>query len=156
MKHVRKRDNALAISKKILDHKVVRFIISGGTSTMVDIVVYYFTYNYILQKQPVQFLNSVISSHMAALCISFSAGFITNFFISKYFVFTGSDLRTRSQFFRYMMVASVNFSANYFLLKFFVDFMNFFPTPSRALSAVLVAVVSFFLNKYFAFRVKQN
>ncbi|SMO77813.1 GtrA family protein [Solitalea koreensis] len=155
MSHLNRRSRALAVSKKAFDHKVVRFIISGGTATMVDIVVYFLTYNYLLYKQPVQFLGSVISSHMAALCISFSAGFITNFLISKYFVFTGSDLRTRHQFFRYMMVSSVNFSANYFLLKLFVDFLHLFPTPARALSAVLVAGVSFFLNKYFAFRVKQ-
>ncbi|UKJ06057.1 GtrA family protein [Solitalea lacus] len=154
MANGQRRKQALSLSKKLLENNVFRFLISGGTSTAVDIVVYFIVFNFILYKQPVEFLGSIVSGHTAALCISFSAGFITNFFISKYFVFSNSNLQTRIQLFRYLIVASVNFGANYFLLKFFVEFLNWYPTPSRALAAMIVAVMSFLLGKYFAFKVK--
>ena len=149
-----RRKKVLALSTKIFEHKAFRFLISGGTSTAVDIAVYFLVFNFVIQKQPVYLLNSQISAHTASLCISFTAGFVTNFLISKYFVFNSSNLSTRIQLFRYIIVAAINFSANYFLLKFFVEFMHWYPTASRALAAMIVAVLSFFLGKYFAFRVK--
>ncbi|AFD06782.1 GtrA family protein [Solitalea canadensis] len=149
-----RRKKIIDLSKNIFENKAFRFLISGGTSTAVDIGVYFVFFNFVIQKQPVYFLNSQVSAHIASLCVSFTAGFITNFFISKYFVFNSSNLRTRVQLFRYVIVAAINFSANYFLLKFFVEFMHWFPTLSRAVAAMIVAVLSFFLGKYFAFRVK--
>ncbi|POY37404.1 phenylalanine 4-monooxygenase [Solitalea longa] len=149
-----RRKRAFILSKTIFENKTFRFLISGGTSTLVDIGLYRIFYYHILYQQPINFLGSQISGHTAALCVSFTAGFITNFLISKFFVFNNSNLQTRVQLFRYMVVAAVNFCANYFLLKLFVEFLHLEPTVSRAISAMIVAVMSFLLGKYFAFKVK--
>ncbi|MCO4294383.1 GtrA family protein [Solitalea sp. MAHUQ-68] len=154
MAHGERRKKALTLSKKVFENKTFRFLVSGGTATLVDIALYRVFYYYILEQQSVNFLGSVISAHTAALCVSFTAGFITNFLISKFFVFNNSNLGTRVQLFRYALVAAINFSANYFLLKLFVEFMHLEPTLSRAFSAMIVAIMSFLLGKYFAFRVK--
>lgn len=144
------------VPKKVLKHRFIRYFFSAGTATAVDIFTYFVTFNMILKKQPIHFLESMISAPIFSLIVSYSFGLVTNFIITKYFVFQESDLRGRYQLVRYLMVAGVIFAANYFLMKFLMDFIGVFPTPSRIVSAAVVAVCSFYMHKFFTFRIKKN
>mgnify|MGYP006192543295 CR=1 FL=1 len=66
----------------LLRNKVVRYFFSAGTATVVDVSVYFTTYNYILRKTDIPFIGPfVLTAPMLSLVISYSCGLFTNFFI---------------------------------------------------------------------------
>lgn len=151
-KHIRHRlRNA---SKNAMEHKGVRYIISGGTATGVDVVSFFIIYNYILQKSNLEFGHIHIGAHIASLCASFTLGLITNFLITKYFVFSESNIRGREQFVRYILVAAITFVGNYFMMKLLVDVFSVWPTMARLVAVGTIAILSFRLHKVFTFKVK--
>ena len=111
-------------------------------------------YNYILLKSHLHFAHITIGAHIASLCISFSLGLVTNFLITKYFVFKESNLRGREQFLRYILIAAITFVGNYFMMKLLVDVFNVWPTLARLFAVGSIALLSFRLHKVFTFKVK--
>jgi putative flippase GtrA len=152
IQHIRRR--LRTVPRRAYESKLVRYIFSGGTSTGVDMVSYYIAYNYLLKKEHLVIGNATIGAHIAALCISYSLGLITNFLITRYFVFTESTLRKREQFIRYILVAIIVFAGNYFMMKILVEVCDVWPTVARAIAAATIAFLSFRLHKVFTFKVK--
>ena len=142
--------------KKAYKSQGVRYIFSGGTATAVDVASFFVIYNYVLNKEAFQFYHVQIGPHIASLCASFSLGLITNFLITKYFVFKESNIRGREQFLRYIAVALVTFFGNYFMMKLLVDVFSVWPTVARIISVGCIAILSFRLHKVFTFKVKMN
>lgn len=122
---------------------------------MLDIFIYFISYNFILLKQPVVTPFITISPHIAAFLISFSISFPLGFALSKYVVFTESNLRGRIQLFRYALLVSMCILLNYVFLKFFVEWCHFYPTASKILTTAIVAVFSYVSQRKFTFKVKE-
>jgi putative flippase GtrA len=142
--------------KKILQNKVFRYFIAAGTATVVDVVVYFITYNYILFKKDFALSDViVVSAPSISLVISFSCGLLTNFVISKYYVFTESNIKGRHQLVRYVLVALFVLMLNYFFMSFLIKGLNWYPTLSRVVSALTIGVVSFVFHKVFSFKVRK-
>ena len=148
MKRVKKH------AEKAIEYKTVRYLISGGTATAVDILSYFLCLHYILHKTDVDLTLFTVSSAIAALIFSYSCGFITSFTLSKFFVFTGSEMRTRHQLVRFTFVAIVTFFMNYFLMKVLMLFLGLYPTVARIVSAAVVAVLSYAMHNVYTFKVK--
>lgn len=151
-KHIRHRLKSMSLNAMQL--KSVRYILSGGIATGVDVVTFFIMINYILQKNDLIFAHVHISAHIAALCVSFSLGLITNFLITKYFVFNESNIKGREQFLRYILVAAITFVGNYFMMKILVEVFNVWPTFARLIAVGTIAVLSYRLHKVFTFKVK--
>lgn len=96
-----------------------------------------------------------IAPHIAAFMISFSISFPLGFALSKYVVFTQSNLKGRIQLFRYALLVCMCVLLNYVFLKLFVEYFHFFPTPSKALTTAIVAVFSYISQRNFTFKVKE-
>ncbi len=130
---------------------------SAGVATLVDISVYFIAFNYIYHKQDIQLMDSVIvSAATAALLLSYTAGLITNFTITKFLVFHESDLETHKQLFRYILVAMVVLALNYGLMRYLIRSLEWFPTLARAFSAISIGILSFIIHKTFSFRVSKE
>ncbi len=139
--------------KKVFQLKIIRYGIAAAIATAVDVSVYFIAYNFILKKQDFHLLQFlVLSAPTVSLIISYSCGLITNFSISKYFVFTESDLRGHHQLMRYVLVAVLILFLNYGFMSFLIKTLEWFPTIARAVSAVVVGFLSFLIHKSFSFR----
>lgn len=144
-------------SHHVFNLKGFRYIISGGSATFVDIGSYFIMYQWVLKKQEVHLSLFTISPHIASFLVSFFLGMVTNFVITKFFVFNHqTNMRKREELLRFVIVSIIVFSGNYILLKFFVETLGIYPTPSRMLSSGIIAVCSFNLHKYFTFKVKHE
>jgi len=133
-----------------------RYLACGGSNTVLDILIYFISYNFILDKQPVALAHDVvIAPHIAAFLMSFSISFPLGFALSKYIVFPESNLRGRIQLLRYAMLVGMCILLNYIFLKFFVEWCHFFPTPSKVLTTAIVAVFSYVSQRNFTFKVKE-
>lgn len=138
---------------ELYHNKVLRYFFAAGTATLVDVFVYFMMLHYVLEKQNVTINALVIGAPSISLMVSYSCGLVTNFSITKYFVFAESELRGRSQFGRFVLVALIVLIANYFFMNFLIKVVGIYPTPSRAISALTIGVFSFVAHKLFSFKV---
>lgn len=145
------------IAHLLYKQKVVRYFFAAGTATLVDVSVYKFMLDVILHRKPVYLTEQlVLAAITVAICVSYSCGLITNFLITKYFVFRESEMKGRSQFGRFVLVAAVVFFANYLATKGLTDYLNWYPTIARAVSAITIGVFSFIAHKAFSFKMSQS
>jgi putative flippase GtrA len=142
---------------KLLHSKVFRYFISAGIATVVDISVFYMSFNFLFKKQPVNITEHIaFAAYTLSLMLSTSFGVTTNFLITRSFVFHESTLKTHKQVFRYLIVAGFVLCLNYILMSFLIKQLNWFPTIARTFSALSIGVLSFVIHKYFSFRVNNK
>jgi len=141
----------------LLRNKVVRYFFSAGTATVVDVSVYFTTYNYILRKTDIPFIGPfVLTAPMLSLVVSYSCGLFTNFFITRKLVFSESDLRGRKQLFRFVQVALLGLFMNYLFMKILVQVLEWYPTISWVISALSIGVMSYLFHKNYSFKGKKQ
>jgi putative flippase GtrA len=138
--------------QKIIPVETFRYAATGGFNTVLDIMLYFICYNFILDKQVVDLNIVSISPHIAAFLIVFPITFATGFLFAKFITFTSSIVKGRIQLFRYMLSVSGSIFLNYVFLKIFVEFVGLWPTLSKILTTCIVVVYSYFAQKFFTFK----
>jgi putative flippase GtrA len=141
--------------KRFMPKHTFRYLACGSTNTLLDIVLYYCAYHYLLKGQEVSLGFVNISPHIMAFICGFCITFPISFILSKYIVFPESELRGRVQFFRYAALVVVMISMNYLFLKLFVEVLNFYPTVAKIITTVIVAVFSYISQKNFSFKMEK-
>jgi putative flippase GtrA len=137
---------------KYVNTQTFRYIVCGGGNTLLDIVAFFVSYNFILEKKVVHFGSFAISPHIMAFMMAFVLSFPTGFFLNKYVVFTGSTLQGRVQLFRYLLLVVVCIFLNYVFLKLFVEQAHIYPTMAKILTTVIVVSFSYLTQRYFTFK----
>jgi putative flippase GtrA len=129
-----------------------RYAATGGLNTLLDIVLYFICYNFILVKKPIVLPGIEISAHIGAFLIVFPITFLTGFLLARYITFTASPIRGRIQIIRYGLTVSGAILLNYILLKFFVEALYFWPTIAKAFTTVIVIGYSYLAQRFFTFK----
>lgn len=143
--------------RKILENKIIRYFLSAGIATGVDVTVYFLAYNFIYEKQDIHLFNLMtLSAPTGSLMLSYTCGLVTNFLITKYLVFTESDLRGIHQLARYILVALLILALNYFFMSFLIKILDWYPTLSRVVSALTIGLLSFVIHKFYSFKVTNK
>jgi putative flippase GtrA len=140
---------------KFIPLQTFKYLACGGSTAVLDIGVYFISYNFIFHKQPVPIGGIMMGAHIAAFIVSFLISFPYGFIMNKFIVFTTSELRGRVQLFRYGLTVISCIGLNYLFLKLFVEGFGWFATPSKILTTALVAIYSYFTQQYFSFKVKK-
>lgn len=138
--------------KKLMTEQTFRYAVCGGSNVILDIGLFFISYNYILHKQILHVGFLAFEPYTAALWMAFTISFPTGFLMSKYIVFSTSHLRGSVQFFRYIIIVAINLFLNYVLLKIMVEKMHFFPTVARIFSTAIVVTFSYLSQKHFTFK----
>ena len=138
--------------KKIMPLQTFRYAVCGGGNMLLDIAVYFISYNFILQKKILNLGFVAFEPYTAALWMAFCISFPTGFILSKYIVFNHSQLKGRIQLFRYFLIVIVNLILNYSILKLLVEAFHFYPTIARAFTTCIVVTFSYLSQKHFTFK----
>ncbi len=129
-----------------------RYAACGGGTTALNILLYFISYNFILNKKVVHLGIIAISPHIAAFIIAFFATFPIGYYLNMFVVFEGSYLKKRIQLFRYFLVVVICILLNYLFLKIFVEKFGWYPTPSVMVTNAIVIVFSYFSQRNFSFK----
>lgn len=129
-----------------------RYGVCGAGNMVLDWVLYFLVYNFVLRHRMLDLGFVTLSSHIAALCIVFPVTLFTGFWLNKYVTFTRSTLHGGRQLIRYISIVILNLAVNYFGLKLLVDVCGVYPTPSKMIITVITVAISYFGQKYFSFR----
>jgi putative flippase GtrA len=141
---------------KLMPLQTFRYLACGSGNTAMDILLYYISYHYILNETPVHFTFLTISPHIAALFMAMTVSFPTGFLLSKYIVFSESNLRGRVQLVRYFMLVGICICLNYGFMKLFVEYFHIYPTIAKILTTIFVVGFSYLTQKKFTFKVKAG
>jgi putative flippase GtrA len=142
--------------RKLMPIQTFRYAACGGGNTLLDIFLYFLSYNFVLQKQIIFTPMGAISPHIAAFLMSFAISFPTGYLLNRFIVFPGSILRGRVQLLRYFILVLVCVYLNYIFIKLFVEHFHIFPTVSKMLTTVIVVSFSYFTQKYFTFKTSRQ
>jgi putative flippase GtrA len=133
--------------------RVVRYFFAAASATVVDVFVFWLVFNKILHQQNHDLLGiMVLKAPTLSLICGFSCGLLTNFTITKFFVFNQSEAKTRWQLFRFVLVAMIVLVCNYYFMWFLTAQLHWYATISRAVSAVTIGIFSFTAHKFFSFK----
>lgn len=136
--------------------RTFRYAVCGGGNMLLDILIYYISYNFILGKEILDLGFIAFKPHIAALWIAFCVSFPVGFLLSRYVVFTKSELSGRVQLFRYVLIVIVNLILNYAFLKTMVEYMDFYPTIARVFTTCIIVTFSFLSQKHFTFKERKE
>lgn len=143
----------ILVIDSLWQQRVVRYFFAAATATVVDVFVFWFVFNKVLHQNNHDLLGMmVLKAPTLSLICGFSCGLITNFTITKFFVFNQSEAKTRWQLLRFIMVAVVVLVCNYYFMWFLTAQLKWYATISRAVSAVTVGIFSFTAHKFFSFK----
>lgn len=141
--------------RHIMDRKTFRYLACGGGNTLLDIFIYFISYNFILKKEVLHLSFVAISPHIAAFIIAFMVTFPIGFMLMRHIVFPDSVIRGRIQLARYFMMVAVCIILNYFFLKLFVEQFGFYPTVAKILTTMIVVVFSYLTQRHFTFKAEK-
>lgn len=141
---------------RIIPHETFVYLVCGGGNTLLDIILYFISYNFILDKEMLNLGFITISPHIAAFMMSFCITFPLGFLLAKYITFSQSDIRGRIQLFRYGVTVVMCILLNYVFLKLFVEIFHWYPTLSKIATTVIVAVYSYLSQKHYTFKKSTN
>ncbi|HEY5462011.1 MAG TPA: GtrA family protein [Hanamia sp.] len=141
--------------KKMIPLQTFRYAVCGGSNMLLDIFLFYISFNFIFDKQILHLGFISLKPYNAALCLSFCVTFPLGFLLSKYIVFNSSYLRGRVQLFRYVLIVAINLFLNYSIINIMVQYLHFFPTISKIFATVIIVTFSFLSQKHFTFQIKK-
>lgn len=154
MKSIVKITNWIYIKpiRRFVPIETFRYALMGGSNLLLGMVLYWFCFHFVLQKQDTDFGIVVISAKTLAFLISFVVTFFTGFFLVRTVAFSESQVRGRKQLFRYAQVVALNVAINYFGLELLVDRLGFYPTPSYASLQIITVLFSYLAQRYYTFK----
>ena len=143
--------------RKYIPQQLFRYAVCGGGNMVLDWVLYFVVYNFVIGHELVYItlsLNSqlCLTPHIMSLLIVFPITLLTGFWLNKYITFTQSSLCGYKQLLRYILIVTLNLLINYFGLKLLVEVCGIYPTPSKMIITFITIVISFLGQKYFSFR----
>lgn len=133
-----------------------RYLACGGGNTLLDIVLYYVTYNYIFTSDVLHLGSVAIGREIVAFIVAFAITFPLGFWLMRSIVFTGSNLRGRVQLFRYFMLVAVCIILNYAFLKLFVTQWGIYAPLAKVFTTIIVVSFSYLTQKNFTFRAAKG
>jgi putative flippase GtrA len=138
--------------RRIMPHQTFRYAACGGFNTVLDIGLFFVSYNYLYLKQPQHIGWLTISPHIASFLTAFLVTFPIGFYLSRYVVFQETSVAKKVQLFRYFIVVLGCLILNYVFLKLFVEVCGWYATPSKLATTVFVVAFSYYMQKYFTFK----
>ncbi len=138
--------------QKIMPLQTFRYAACGGGNTVLDISLFFVSYNFIVKKTPVHIGWLTVSPHIASFIIGFCVTFPIGFYLSRYVVFQETSVAKREQLRKYFMVVLGCLFLNYGFLKVFVEIFHWYPTPSKIVTTLFVVIFSYFSQKHYTFK----
>jgi putative flippase GtrA len=125
-------------------HVVVRYIISGGTAALTDLVLLY-VFNTLLH---IHYLSASVAAFILAFFVSFT--------LHKFWTFKSHESAIPTQMVMYLGTSLLGLSLNTLLMYIFVGHFHLIVLFSQILAGALVACCTFFISRKFVFKYKKH
>ncbi len=139
--------------QKVIPRQTFRYAACMGFNyLLLAPLIYRTVYHYVVDDCWLDMGFTVMSPHIQALFIQFPVTFFTGFWLNRYVTFTRSQLRGRTQLFRYFISVAGSFLLSYLALKLLTEAAHIYPTIAQPLTTVIVTAYSYIMAKSFTFK----
>ena len=138
--------------RRFMPLQTFRYAACGGGNTLLDIALFYVSFNYVLHQKILDLGFVALKPYNAALGMAFCITFPLGFLLNKYIVFNSSYLRSYVQLFRYVLIVAANLFLNYAIINVLVQYMHFYPTIAKVFATVIIVAFSYLSQKHFTFK----
>lgn len=138
--------------RRYIPPETFRYAACGGANMVLNWVLYFVTFHYVVCEKDMELGFVTISAHIAAFLIVSPITLATGYLLNRNIAFQGSPLRDTTKIFRYVSVWALNFTLNCFGLKLLVDVVHIYPTPSNITVTLITVVISYLLQRNYTFR----
>ncbi len=142
-------DFLFPIFKGFLSKQVYRYLAAGGICFAINCMIFHLSYYF----SPFNF-GYYFSKHTISLLASMSITIFVGFYLNRKFVFYGSDLNRRKQFFRYTSSTILGTISSILLMDLFIDIFHWNVTISFLSNIILIQLLNFFVQRHFSFSVR--
>lgn len=142
--------------KRFMPLQTFRYAVCGGGNTLLDIVLFYISFNFILHQKILNLGFVSLKPYNAALGMAFCITFPLGFLLNKYIVFNESYLQSHVQLFRYVLIVAANLFLNYAIINVLVQDMHFYPTIAKVFATVIIVTFSYLSQKHFTFKTSNT
>lgn len=143
--------------KKYISLPLFRYAVTGGSNLVFDWILFFLTFQFLLEKQMLHLHIVTLSSYTATKFIVFPITFTTGFLLQKYVTFQTSTMKGRKQLLRYINVVLGNLLINYLGLKLLVEFIGLdYPTIANIIVTLFTVIFSYLSQKKYTFRIKKH
>lgn len=118
-------------------------------------VIYYLLFAHYLPHRNWMVASLVVTPKAQAFIIATIISNPIGFLLSRYVVFTESNVRGRIQAFRYALLVGTCLFLNYAFLKVFSDWCGIYPPVASVMTTAIVAVFSYVSQRNFTFKTKE-
>ncbi len=138
---------------RYLPRHMFRYLACGvGNYFVLDTVLYYLIYHYIVGERYYDLWVVTISPHVMAMAIVFPITFLTGFWLNRNVAFESTRQRARVQIAKYALSIVGSIVISYIVLKFLVEGCGVWATPSKVAASVITAIYSYLAARYFTFK----
>ncbi len=123
---------------------LIRYIVSGGTSALTDLVLLYIFHHYF----GIYYLTAAILAFIIAFFVSFT--------LHKFWTFKSHEQETHKQVAIYLGVSLFGLGLNTLFMYISVDYFLIPVIVSQIIAGVLVAFCTFFISRNFVFKYKEK
>ncbi len=129
--------------RRFTKHLIVRYVISGGTSALINLA----TLSFLYYIKHIYYLYSAI--------IAFIVSFLVSLVLQKFWTFEDYSQDNLSlQAGKYLMTSLFGLSLNTLILYILVDHFHFYVYMGQIVAGGLVACVTFFISRKYVFKGK--
>lgn len=129
----------IIIEKRFLKYQFLRFVIVGGTATVIDFGI-------------LIFLTEILSIYyLLSATISFILANLFNFYFSKKWTFQNASKSYIKQYIVFVLVGVAGLGINNFILYFSVENLQIHYIFGKVIATIIVMFWNFFINKYITF-----
>ena len=139
-----------------IPQETFRYAFVGGLNMGLNVVLYWFCYNFILRQQDTDFGIVVISAPILAFLMTFVVTFFTGFYLARNVAFGHSQVHGGKQLFRYAQVVAVNIAINYFGLKLLIEGLHIYPSIANVLIQIVTVTFSYVAQRFYTFRTHRT
>lgn len=118
---------------------------------LLDTLLYFLIYHYIVAERFIDLGLVVISPHIASLVVVFPITFFNGFWLNRHVAFRATAFSSRRQLWRYLLSVGGSMLLNYICMKLFVEHLHLWATPSKMLTTCISALYSFLAAKFYTF-----
>ncbi len=138
--------------RKYIPIQTFRYGMCGGANMLLDLILYFVIFHFVVRKQFLDLGFVVISPHILSLLIVFPITFFNGFWLNKHVTFKYSPLKGSTQLLRYGLSVAGSLLLNYVCMKLLVETLHIYPSPSKAVTTAITTVYSYLMQKHFTFR----
>lgn len=138
---------------KIITPQTLRYGVCGVMNYIVlDAVLYYAVYHYLVEMRYVDLGLVVISPHIASLAIVFPITFLIGFWLNRYVAFDSTQRPASVQIVRYAITVCGSIIVSYISMKLLIESLGVWATPAKISSSLLTAIYGYLMSRYYTFR----